>query len=116
MSAWGTPIRLLSLSALFFVAFPFHGTAQWLTTPQPGDIWKEYVRFISTSNDNFRVTDPNTTNATAQTFLPNDRLSYAVNDLQGMTRAEIVLDTWGGHCGTTGQEIPLQQRTLDYHP
>ncbi|MGA9118077.1 MAG: T9SS type A sorting domain-containing protein [Bacteroidota bacterium] len=73
--------------------------------PQPGDVYKEYVRFNNNFSNDWRVTDPNTGNATAQTFLPNPTLPITIDDLSGAIRAEATLILWGGHVGTTDKSI-----------
>ncbi len=79
--------------------------AQFLVNPQPGDIFKEYPKYISSSNDDFRVTDPASPDPRAQGYLPNHTLSINISDMQGATRAEIIPDMWGGHAGTTGKKF-----------
>src|SRR3989344_3271393 len=58
----------------------------------------------------WRVTDPGATNPGSpgnkpSTYLPNAKISINVNDLSGATSAESIIDTWGGHVGTTGQKF-----------
>ena len=57
------------------------------------------------AGDDWRVTDPNTPNAEAQDFLPNPVLSLTVPDLTGAVRAELVIDRWSGHTGTSEKRI-----------
>ncbi|MFN0158704.1 MAG: immunoglobulin domain-containing protein [Bacteroidota bacterium] len=79
--------------------------AQFLVTPQPGEIFKEYAKIISVSSDDFRVTDPNSPDVRAQGYLPNHTLSLNGVDLVDASRAEVVIDMWGGHAGTTGKKL-----------
>ena len=84
----------------------FGRLAQFLLSPQPGDIYKEFARVMN--GDDCRVTDPNINLSTypqAAPFLPNPTLSLSVDDLSGATRAEAVINIWGGHVGTTGKKI-----------
>ncbi|MEM7166617.1 MAG: Ig-like domain-containing protein [Planctomycetota bacterium] len=91
-----------------------------LRAPQPGEIYKEYTYIIPNSgfgtNNHWRVTDPN---ATAQgspgnnpgTYLPNQIMPNAPAsmslDLAGATKAEALLDLWGGHVGTIGKRFRI---------
>jgi len=75
-----------------------------LRGPQPGSIYKEYPRANNGYAD-WRVTDPNTQRPQAQAYLPNAVLDLNITTLQHATRAEAVIDLWGGHCGTTGKAI-----------
>jgi hypothetical protein len=72
--------------------------------PQPGDIYREYSR-VMTSYADWRVTDPNAPDTSAQKNLPNKTLSISIGDLQGATRVEALVDLWQGHAGTTGKAI-----------
>ena len=65
-----SPMSLLFACVVALTLLVQAAEAQWLTTPQPGDIWKEYVRYLSSSRDTFRVTDPNATNTTARDLPP----------------------------------------------
>ena len=80
--------------------------------PQPGEVYKEYVRF----NDNlsykdWRVTDPTTDNASAQPYLPNAILPITIDDLTDATRAEATLIVWGGHVATSNKAISFNGNT-----
>ncbi|MGA9115642.1 MAG: hypothetical protein WB626_02595, partial [Bacteroidota bacterium] len=55
--------------ALLVLLPPVGVQAQWLNNPQPGEVFKEFTKVISTGNDDFRVTDPNTTRPEARAFL-----------------------------------------------
>ncbi len=68
--------------------------------PQPGDIYREYAVNLR-SGDNWRVTDPQATNPGAAAFLPNPVLSISIDDLDQAVRAEVLMDIWGGHPGTS---------------
>ena len=91
---------------LLLVAIPSAGHAQFLLSPQPGDVYKEFARVMT--GDDWRVTDPNinlNVYPQAAPFLPNPTLSLSIDDLSGATRAEAVINIWGGHVGTTGKKI-----------
>ncbi|RPH76533.1 MAG: hypothetical protein EHM80_14440, partial [Nitrospiraceae bacterium] len=72
--------------------------------PQPGDIYKEYSRAMMSFSE-WRVIDPNASNASARQYLPNKVLSISIDDLAGAVRAEalITIDMW--HTGTVGKAI-----------
>lgn len=91
---------------LMLVAIPSAGLSQFLLSPQPGDVYKEFARVMT--GDDWRVTDPNinlSVYPAAAPFLPNPTLSLSVDDLSGATRAEAVINIWGGHVGTSGKKI-----------
>ncbi|MEM7164110.1 MAG: LamG-like jellyroll fold domain-containing protein [Planctomycetota bacterium] len=91
-------------------ALPAHG--QYLRSPQPGDVYKEFTQTMRAVNS-WRVTDPDapfvsndpTSTNIPSAYLPNPLLSLNVNDLNGAVRAEAVIDLWGGHVGTTGKKM-----------
>jgi hypothetical protein len=72
--------------------------------PPSGSIYKDFSRAMMTYSL-WRVTDPNTQRADAQANLPNATISLTIDDLSGATRAEAIIDLWGGHWGTTGKQI-----------
>jgi hypothetical protein len=72
--------------------------------PRPGDIYREYAVNLRTE-DNWRVTDPNASNPGAAEFLPNPVLSMQIDDLDKAVRAEVLMDIWGGHPGTSGKKF-----------
>lgn len=87
---------------LFLFLSPLSVIAQ--TGPQPGDIYREYSVNLKLG-DNWRVTDPNATHSGAAEFLPNPILSITIDDLENAVRAEVLMDIWGGHAGTTGRKF-----------
>jgi hypothetical protein len=97
--------RVRVFLAVTVLCAPALSHAQFLASPQPGDIFKEFTRVISTANCNTCVTDPNTQLASAQANLPNDLLNITISDLQGAIRAELVIDYNIGHVGTTNKRI-----------
>lgn len=72
--------------------------------PRPGDIYREYAVNLRTE-DNWRVTDPGATHPGAAEFLPNPVLSLQIDDLDKAVRAEVLMDIWGGHPGTSGKQF-----------
>lgn len=72
--------------------------------PQPGDVYREYPITMD-EGATWRVTDPAASHEMAQEFLPNPVLHFAIDDLSGAVRAEVIIDRWGGHPGTTGQRL-----------
>ncbi len=91
----------LVLAATALVAYM--ATAQVLfLQPKPGDIYREYARVVT--GDDVLVTDPDTPNPQAQTYLPNARIPFSTDDLQdARDSVDIVITLWGGHEGTTGK-------------
>ncbi len=99
------------LAAFLFVLFAFEpAVAQFLTSPQPGDIYKEFGRIMSATNKEWRVTDPNALNSGAQQFKPNPIFTFTIGDTVGAIRAEAVIDYFGGHVGTTGKKFRLNNK------
>lgn len=80
-------------------------TADTLKAVVPGLVYKEFSRIMPTSNNSWRVTDPNAGAAGAQQFLPNPVLPMTISDLQGAIKAVAVIDCWGGHIGTTNKRL-----------
>ncbi len=97
-------VRLLPIAMLFFVAVASQAQVVF-KSPQPGEVYKEYVRFNDNFSNDWRVTDPGTGNATAQTFLPNPTLEINIDDLSNAIRAEATMCVWGGHVGTSNKSI-----------
>ena len=77
--------------------------------PQPGDIYREYTVDLKVKN-NWRVTDPNAGHQGAGEFLPNPVLGVNISDLDGAIRAEVLIDRWGGHPGTSGKKVRFNGR------
>ncbi|MEM7167127.1 MAG: immunoglobulin domain-containing protein [Planctomycetota bacterium] len=112
-------MRYFSLAALFAalafgLAWPTEIGAQGLVSPPPGSVYKEYTKAINAGNNDWRVTDPNATYVNEENpestnipsaYLPNERLALTIDDLQGAVRAEVLIDLWGGHVGTTGKRF-----------
>jgi hypothetical protein len=75
--------------------------------PQSGDIYKEYSRTMIGWSQ-WRVTDPD---APSWRVLPeykiNAVLPIEISDLDGAVRAEVVIDLWQGHAGTTGKKMKV---------
>ncbi|MGA9115310.1 MAG: immunoglobulin domain-containing protein [Bacteroidota bacterium] len=102
-------LRLLAAAGLISApAVPLH--AQFLLSPQPGDVYKEFSRTISSTTRDYRVVDPNATHPEAQQFKPNPVFTLTVSDTVGAVRAEVVLDHWGGHPGTTDKRFRFNGR------
>ncbi|MEA2064328.1 MAG: Ig-like domain-containing protein [Gemmatimonadota bacterium] len=72
--------------------------------PRPGDIYREYSLNLK-KGDNWRVTDPQAGDKGAHKFLPNAVLTVNIDDLEGALRAEVIIDRWGGHAGTSEKRI-----------
>jgi hypothetical protein len=69
--------------------------------PGPGDIFRELPMNIPFWQ---RVTDPNAAASGAKEF-PNTINRKLIEDLQGAVRAEIYLEMWGGHAGTSDKRL-----------
>ena len=83
--------------------------------PGAGDVYRETRQSIH-AGDDWRVTDPDALNPGAQDFLPNPVLSLEVPDLTGAVRAEMIIERWGGHPGTSNKRIRLGGRSWLHLP
>ncbi len=109
MKRWFAKLAQHTAILVLMVAAAGTSDAQRLLRgPQAGDIYKEYSRTMMTYAD-WRVIDPNATNADARTYLPNPVLYFTVSDLQHAIRAEAVIDMWGGHAGTTQKRVRFNE-------
>lgn len=99
-------MTILRTAALFLLATLLAAPA-WAQEPPPGSVYREYA--LTMSGNDWRVTDPDATKQHdgAADFLPNPVLELEVGDLGGAVRAELVIDRWGGHVGTQGQQLRL---------
>lgn len=75
--------------------------------PGAGDVYREIRLPIGQVRDDWRVTDPAALNPGAAAFLPNPVLELPVPALAGAVRAELIIDRWGGHPGTSNKRIRL---------
>jgi hypothetical protein len=77
--------------------------------PGPGDIFREYIwrgPYVNAGSWQ-RVTHPGATAAGANAFLPNPVNSITIDDLTNAVGAEIYLEVWGGHAGTSSKAVRL---------
>ncbi|MDD5688212.1 MAG: FG-GAP-like repeat-containing protein [Elusimicrobia bacterium] len=85
----------------------------------PGDIFKEVYVWTTPPSRNcanmfYRVTDPGATYAPIAgscndpiDFLPNYVQTFTSVDLTNATGAEVVVEMWGGHIGTSGKKFKV---------
>lgn len=97
-SSW----RSTFVALLLVAGFADASFAQYLRTPPSGSVYREYA--ISTGGQ-WRVNDPGATDPDAQALLPNPKISISIGDLAEAVRAELVVDMWGGHPGTSEKRI-----------
>jgi len=96
--------RTLAAAALILAM-----TAPVLANPGPGDVFREHVwmgPFVNATGWQ-RVTDPEARQEGAHAFLPNPVNRVAIGDLDGAVRAEVVIEQWGGHAGTSDKRLRL---------
>lgn len=77
--------------------------------PAPGDVFREYVwkgPWVNAGNWQ-RVTDPNAPHEGAAEFLPNPVNRITIDDLDQAVRAEVTIEQWGGHAGTSHKRLRL---------
>ncbi|GAB5519927.1 MAG: hypothetical protein RhofKO_21780 [Rhodothermales bacterium] len=75
----------------------------------PGTTYREYPIRMSSGNL-WRITDPGAVEAfgdRAREFLPNPVIEFDISDLDGASRAEIVIDRWAGHTGTSQKQFRI---------
>lgn len=91
------------LAGLILAALAAEAWAQ----PGPGDVYREVLWLGPYVNEGQwqRVTDPNTEHPDARGVLPNPVNTFELPSLDGATRAEIMLEAWGGHYGTMGKAL-----------
>lgn len=89
--------------ALATILVPLLGWAE----PQPGDVWREYAwsgPFVNADGWQ-RVTDPAVGDPRARVYLPNRVNKKRLDDLDHALRAEVYVEYWGGHAGTSGKAL-----------
>lgn len=77
--------------------------------PGPGDVFREYAwrgPWVNAVNWQ-RVTDPEAGHSGAQDFLPNPVNRVTIDDLEGAIAAEVYIEQWGGHAGTSAKRLRL---------
>jgi hypothetical protein len=94
------------ISLLLAILLPWMPPAKAfsMTGPRPGDIYREYAINLK-QGDWWRVTDPQAGHPGAASFLPNPVLTLEIDDLEDAVRAEVMMDIWGGHPGTSGKKF-----------
>ena len=97
-------LRYLILVAASLVALTPISSQTIFKHPPVGSIYKDFSRAMMPYSS-WRVIDPGTGRADAQQYLPNAVLTLTIDDLAGATRAEAIIDLWGGHWGTYGKKI-----------
>lgn len=75
---------------------------------QPGDVYREFA--AHQAGDDWRVTNPSVEEPRARKHLPNPVLKLSINTLEGATRAEALLDRWGGHVSTKNPQLRFNGR------
>lgn len=86
---------------------PFDGT------PGPGDVFREFT-YVNTARGHIAELDPAATAPGALALRPQISVRTPVTldlgDLAGATRAEIAVEYWGGHPGTSYQGVRVNGR------
>jgi hypothetical protein len=101
-------IRILLFLLILSLTLMIPGKVSSQKGPQAGDIYREYA--LNLKNGNWwRVTDPDAGHPGAAAFLPNPLLEIHIEDLEGAVRAEVMMDIWGGHAGTSGKKFRFNE-------
>jgi hypothetical protein len=100
-------MRAAAATALLALALPAASVAETLG-PRPGDVYREFAQHLYWPKE-WRIIDPESTHKRARRdYLPNPVLSIDLHDVHadsGALRAEVQIDRWGGHLGTTEKKI-----------
>lgn len=91
------------ISGFIFVLLLLFLNGNALARPRAGDVYCEYSQHVGSRD--WRVTDPNVQNVRAKRNLPNPVLTVHIGDLGEATRAEVLIDRWGGHTKTYDHKI-----------
>ncbi|MBW2991932.1 hypothetical protein KY345_01805 [Candidatus Woesearchaeota archaeon] len=67
-------------------------------------VYKEFKKLMR-GNEDWRITDPYAKPEKARSHLPNPILNLLINDLSDANKAELIIDRWGGHAGTSNKRI-----------
>ena len=94
----------LNLLIAFLIISSSPGIVNAQSGPMPGDIYKEYAVNLN-EGKNWRITDPDAKNTGALAFLPNPLLGIVIDDLDGAVKAEVLMDIWSGHAGTSNKRF-----------
>jgi len=68
-------------------------------------IYRDFTYVMRDNGRDWRVTDPEAGAPGARKFLPNPTMRIQIGDLEGATRAEAIIDLWGGHPGTSKKQL-----------
>ncbi len=102
--------------AVFMVLFLLSGLA--FAQPQPGDVFREHVYRLP--NRSFSELDPTSKRREDPNFGMAKKAIQVEQpleiDLDGATRAELSVEYWGGHIGTTEQKFRLNGSEWIYLP
>ncbi len=74
------------------------------TALRPGSVYREYALHNGGDRD-WRITNPQAADSGARKYLPNPVWRLSIDSLAGAVRAEVMLDRWSGHLGTTSPRI-----------
>jgi hypothetical protein len=99
--------RTSLISVLLLLAAPALVGQVRFKSPQPGDIYREYIRSMN-GQDYLQVPDPNIDTAmypTVKPFIPAPQIDIYIGDLSGAIRAEATIVYIGGHISTIGQKM-----------
>lgn len=83
----------------------------YLSMPKPGDIFREYKWKGPFNNSTGwrRVVDPGATHPDAQQFINNPMNKITIGDLDKAIRAEMIIETWSGHAGTSDRRVRINR-------
>lgn len=75
----------------------------------PGAAFKDFVLTMK-PRDSWRVTNPDAVAAGPKRFLPNQVLGLRGVNLDPAKKAEVIIDYWGGHPGTTKRQFRINNQ------
>ena len=79
--------------------------------PEPGDVYREY-KAVTGPWPGWAIIDPKPGHKGKQQYLPNTEAFIEVGNLEEALRAEVLVDRWGGHVGTSRKKIRFKPERL----
>ena len=113
MNVHGNRFRLRSSLVPLVILTALGASSGW-AQPKPGDIFREFTfNYGKTKSTSFSELDPNCPRKKDPTFDMRDKAHQVPKkidiDLDKAVRAEMSVEYWGGHIGTSGQKFRVNE-------